>query len=339
MKIKINILKIMLFAFVLLSNNTYAVMYKVKKNDTLSGVLHAHGVKPLYGKNSKIRSIIALNVGKIKDNGNFINIGELIDLPLESDAPVTLVEVPQPIEQKVVKLNEVAAEENTPNTEVLREPSSDFPNSYFVIAPKLPFLKLKSTNNVFLGGTTISALSKQGYGLDLAWQVEYDNLINFFGEASVERFIMYQDTKVKTNNSDLTRIQVGVGGSFGFSPDLRIKSKLSMRTVSFLDLKSTTLINLESMAVPEIYVGVEKEIFSKQQLSGKADLHLLTFLPGTRGEFKSKTGIGAGFGVEVLHKNKGLFFGYDYRSLKINDIENKESTLNFGFKFLTEKLF
>lgn len=339
MKVKIHILKITLFALVLLSNNTYAVIYKVKKNDTLSGVLYAHGVRPLYGKNSKIQSIIALNRDKIKDNGNFINVGELIDLPLEVEAQPTFVEVIQPVDQNVAEQSKDVVEETTPLIKTIREPSDEYPNSHFAISPKLPFLKLTSTNNVFLGGTTVTALSKQGYGLDLAWQVDYDNLINFFGDASVEHFRMYQDSKYKTNKSDITRIQVGVGGSYGFTPDLRIKSKLSMRTVSFLDLKSPFLINLESMAIPEISVGIEKVIFTKKQLSGKVDMHLITFLPGTRGEFKSKTGIGGGIGVEVLHQNKGLFLGYDYRSMKINDIDNKESTLNFGFKFLTERFF
>lgn len=331
-------LKLAIPTLVVISQIAGAVTYTVRKHDTLSEVLHSYGIKNLYGKNGIVKATIKLNKHKIKDNGNFIKIGQIINLPIEEELMSKATDEAPAISTPIDQKEEVVAEVEKGPMSKRREPSDEYPYSHFEYAPRLAFLKLDSTNDVFLGGSNVTALSKFGVGIDLGWHVAYDDRFSFFGVGAFEYFSMYDDSKYVTNKSSIARFHAGIGGSYNYDPELKFNSKISMRTVSFVDVKSPTIINLESIPVPEVSVGVEKTVFAKKQLSGKVDLHVLAILPGSRGSYHSNMGAGFGLGTEVIHKNKGLFLNYDYRSQKIGDINNKEHILNFGFKFLGDNV-
>lgn len=306
------------------------VDYHIKKGDTLSRVLHDRGLEPLYGKNGFIKLTAKLN--KIKKSGDFVRAGEIIKLPVNDK-----------IESKIATIEiEVADEKNNESKEEIikksRTPSDEYPYSRFVYSPHLSFLRVDATNDVNFGGSSASALSEKGAGIDLSWHIFYDDRFSFFGLGSLNYFSFYKDSNYSLNHTNITRLHFGVGGIFEYSPGLKLTSKVSLREVSFLDVITPTTVNLESLSVPEIEVGLEKTVFAKKQLTAIWDAHLLGLLPSSRGNYKSKLGYGAGSSFEVVHKNKALFLNYDFRSLKVNEIKNKESSIVFGLKFFGENV-
>ncbi|MGZ3790263.1 MAG: hypothetical protein ACXVLQ_17150 [Bacteriovorax sp.] len=318
------------------------VSYKVKKGDTLSRVLRHHGIRPLYGESGFIKLTIKLNEGKIRKNGNFVRIGEIIQLQLskESDKKVATISPTQQetaLEKKAeieIKSDIIADEE----IKRFRAPSDEFPYSRFVYSPHLAFLRVDSTNDVKFGGSSVTALSKRGVGLDLAWHIFYDDRFSFFGFGSLDYFSFYNDPNYSLNNSSITHLHFGAGGSLNHSPDLKFTSRASLREVSFLDIRSPTTVSLESISVPEIEMGFEKTVFIKKQLKGIWGAHLSGLLPSSRGSYKSKWGHGLGSSFEVIHQEKALFLDYDLRSLSVNEIKNKEQSIVFGMRFFGENV-
>jgi hypothetical protein len=315
-------------ATVVLSSYVVAstVAYHVKKNETLSSILLNHNLKPLYGKNGFIEQAKKLNIGKIKRHGNFIRAGETINLPIVAEIEnQTIAQEPTPDIKK-----EIAKES--------RAPSDEYPYSHFIYSPHISFLKIDSSNDVNFGGSSVTALSKRGFGIDLTWHVFYDDRFSFFGYGSLNYFSFYSDPIYSFNNLSTSHLHVGAGGNFNYSAELKFTSKLSLRQISFLDVLTPSTINLESMTVPEIEMGFEKRLFVKKGLSANWGAHLEGLLPSSRGSYKSKLGYGAGTGIDLIHKNKALFLTYDIRSIQINEIDNKESTIMLGINFFGENV-
>lgn len=303
--------------------------YVVKEGDTLSTVLYAHDAGPLYGKHGLVRLTKKLNPGAIKKSGNFVFVGQIIKLPIiarpQSNAIVSEV---KPI------ISAVEPEKIT----VERAPSSISESMYahFVYSPHLSFLKVESSNDINLGGSSVTALSQKGVGADVAWHVFYNDRFSFYGFGSIDYYSLYEDPNYVLNNSSFTRFNFGVGGSYDFSSTLKFNSKLSLRDVTFLDVITPVSVSVESMPVPEVEAGLKTTLFTKDQLMGFWGINLVGLLPSSRGSYKSKLGFGAGTSFELKFKNKVLFLNYDHRSFKVNEIENKESSIMLGISLIGE---
>jgi len=291
-KVKAFPFKLLATAVAITSVSTIAgvVTYQVKKGDTLSNILYDHGLTSLYGENGFVKLTAILNGNKIKKNGDFVRVGAIIKLPIQDPVQKSLeVEKKVAIIEPIPKKNEDIIKES-------RAPSDEFPYSHFVYSPHLSFLKVDSANDVNFGGSNVSALSQNGFGVDLAWHIFYDDRFSFFGFGSLNYLSFYNDPNYTFNKTSSTQLHFGVGANFEYSPELRFTSKLSLRNVTFLDVITPTSINLESISVPEIEMGFEKTLFKKKKLSAKWSAHLAGLLPSSRGSYKSKLGYGAGTG-------------------------------------------
>jgi hypothetical protein len=320
-KAEISTFKLLVTCLALVSVGSFAgvINYKVKPGDTLSSILFDHNLGPLYGKNGLVKSTYKLN--KIKKAGDLIHIGAIIKLPVEDEVAIS-TPTPPILPQTVPQL----AQES-------RAPSDEFPYSHFVYSPHISFLKADSTNDIKFGGSTVSTYSKSGFGIDLAWHVFYDDRFSYSGFASLNYFSFYNDPSYTLNKLNSTPLHFGVGGCFEYSPELKFSSSIFLREIIFLDALTPLAINLESIAVPEIKLGIEKTLFTKKRLSGTVNAHINGILPASRGSYTSKMGYGAGAGFEMIHKNKSLFLNYNLRSLQISDIKNKENLIVIGMNF------
>lgn len=310
------------------SAHAAVVTYQVKKGDTLSKILKDHGLKPLHGKKGFINLTTKLNENKIKENGNFVLIGEMIVLPVKEvfEESITIKETP----------SDSSSEIETKTRSESRPLGEELPYSHFIYSPHLSFLRIDATNDVNLGGSNVTALSERGFGIDLEWHVFYNERISFFGFGSLEHFSFYKDPNYSFNNSTITRLHYGVGGKLQYLPELKITSSISIREVSFLNIMTPVSINLESIPVAEIVTGFEKTMFTKSQLTGVFGAHVSGVLPGRRGSYKSNLGFGIGAMTVVTHKTKSLYLTYNLRSLQVNEIKDKESLIVLGMSFLGE---
>lgn len=305
--------------------------YRVKKGDVLIKILKKFQVKPLYGKNGFINLVAHLN--KIKQNGNFLKIGQIIELPIKKDEIINVE-----IEKKVAQSSQPLESENKAEIylEISKESRTlidEFPNTQFIFTPKLTFLRVDVFNKTKFNGSSVSALSKTGFSLDISGKINYNEQLSIMGIGSLDYYTFYQDPNFVYNPQTLTRMHFGLGGLYKYSVDMTIKSKFLLREVSFLDIQTLKLVNLETMPLPEIYTGLEKTIFSQKKIEAKLEGHVSGFLPSSRQSYKSKLGYGVGTGLEIKQKKFGLVLSYDYRAIKVGDIKSKENEIVLGVNF------
>ncbi len=322
-------------AVVFLSVTASALEYSVKEGDTLSEILSRFNLYPLYGKNGFVKKTIHMNKSKIKKNGSFIRVGTLIELPMKSiahkkdKAPLLVAE-----KEPEVLLPETAS---APPPALLRNPSDsdEFPFSYFQLTPFVSFLRVDSNNANDFGGSQVTLLSKRGLGLKGSWNIAYDEKRTFFGFAIFEHFSLFTDPDFVFNHSSISRFHFGVGSQWKYSDDLSLTTKASLQEVSFLDVVNPLSVNVASITLPELSAGLKKSIATKKSFEANVGGRVALLLPSSTGSYHSKLGVGAGASLELRHKEKSLELAYDYRSLKISNIKNSESSIalmmNFSF--------
>jgi hypothetical protein len=334
---------------VVLALTAVASSYKIKEGDTLSGVLFQSNLGPLYGKNGFVNKTISLNKSMIKGDGSFIRIGDTIQIPDGEEGFIhsitKSVEVAKPIttqtQNEVVEQAQINEKKSLPElslpASLHRYPSDEYPYSYFKFSPYFSFLKIDSTNRTNLGGSEVILLSNKGVGVDGSWNIAYDEKRTYFGFASVEYFSLYTDPNYTFNHSSITRFHFGVGASFQCFPDFELTTKASLRNIGFLDVTNPQTINVASIITPELEVGMKKKVAAKKSFEANIGGHISGLLPSSVGSFHSKFGFGAGALVELKHKDKSMELTYDYRSLKINNVKNNESTIALMMNFTLGK--
>jgi hypothetical protein len=299
-----------------------ASSYQIKKGDTLSGILFKKKLKPIYGKNGYLKKTIQFNKSIIRKNGSFIRIGDIIQIPenhlKETHLLAKKIEVTKPVAAPVY---------------VQRNPSDEYPFSYFKLSPHFSFLRIDSTNPTGFGGSEVTLLSKKGIGINSSWNIAYDERMTYFGFASFEYFSLYSDPNYVFNHSSITRFHFGVGANLQSTSDLEVTTKATLREVAFLDVVNPQSVNIASITLLELEAGVKKRIAVKKSFEANIGGHFLGLLPGSVGSYHSKFGFGGGVLAEIRHKEKSLELTYDYRSLKINNIKNNESTIALVMNF------
>lgn len=321
-------------AIILLSAMASALEYTVKTGDTLSEILSSFNLSPLYGKNGFVKKTIRLNKGKIKKNGSLLAIGTVLELPAESR-----------IEEKNVLpvMAQMEGSEFTPEAIVPslnRNPSNDdeFPFSYFQLTPQFSFLRVDSNNANNFGGSRVTLLSKSGLGLNGSWNIAYDEKRTFFGFAGIEHFTLFTDPDYVFNRTNINRFHFGVGTNWQYSSDMAFTSKASLQEVSFLDIVNPLSINVASITLPELSAGVKKSIARKKTFEASLEGHGALLLPSSSGSYHSKLGFGLGAALDLRHREKSFALTYDYRSLKVSDIKNSESSIALLMNFSFDKI-
>ncbi len=303
-----------------------ASSYQIKKGDTLSDILFKKKLKPIYGKNGYLKKTIQFNKSIIRKNGSFIRIGDIIQIPNDH------LEEIHPLAQKI-EVKEPVAAPTSSQTSLQRYPSDEYPFSYFKLSPHFSFLRIDSTNTTSFGGSAVTLLSKKGIGVNGSWNIAYDERITYLGFASFEYFSLFSDPNYAFNHSSITRFHFGVGANLQSSPELEVITKATLREVAFLDVVNPQSVNIASMTLLELEAGVKKKLAVKKSFEANIGGHFLGLLPSSVGSYHSKFGFGGGVLAEIRHKEKSLELTYDYRSLKINNIKNNESTIALVMNF------
>jgi LysM repeat protein len=306
--------------------NPEGVPYLIKKRETL-GIISNN----VYQTPKRWREIWENNRPLIK-NPHIIYAG--FTLYYKKDE--TLIEKVLPELAELVK-NKKAEEVLSQNS--ARAPSSENPRSGFIYSPHFSFLKIMGTNDSKFGGSSVTALSSRGFGVDVKWNVVFNDVLSFFGFGSIDSYSFYEDPDYAFSNKKVNRINYGIGANYQYSDEWKLTSRFSLREVSFLDIITPAYVNLDSIYTPSLDVSADKTIYNNNQFKALWGIRLSTLLPATRGSYKSKMGYGGGTGFEVFHKNKSLFLTYDVRTINIKDIKGSESTLIFGFNFYGDSSF
>lgn len=312
-----------------------ASTYQIQEGDTLSDIIYQKDLKPIYGKNGYLNKIIKLNRDILKKKGSLLLVGQLIQLPDDKmeNKEVAAKEVVNPSEVKQVLADQSIAAVPQ-GIAVLLAPSNDHhPYSYFKLSPYFSSLKVDSTNLSKFGGTNVTLLSKKGVGVGGSWNIAYDEKKTFFGFASMEYYSLIDDPSYTFNKSTQSRMHFGMGALFQTSPELELSTSFAMREISFLDVRTPSNIDVSSVVVPELKLGVSKTILAKEKFSAKVGGHLMGLIPNQTGSYYAKMGYGGGVQMELHHADKSLLLIYDFSSQKIGEIKNNESVMTMLMNF------
>jgi hypothetical protein len=310
------------------------ITYEVQEDDSLVSILKKHGLSPLFGENGYIKSTKELNKIKIKNNGDLIHYGEKISLPLSKEHVNTTLKM-APVEKEK---NATTFEEKPLEKPKQKEVKKKILFSRLDLSTYFSFLKIDSMNNSKYAGTEVSAISKLGFGVNLSWYFYTNPKYSFYGFGVLDTFSFYPAPNYVYTNTNIRRIHFGVGENINFYHNYIFSSKLTFRQITFLDILTKHLVNLESITIPEMSFSLGNKIFIKSNITGTAEAHISAIGPGNVGIYNSKWGYGIGTGLEIIRKNKSLFLNYDFRNIKINEIQNKESVLVIGINFIGENI-
>jgi hypothetical protein len=84
---------------------------------------------------------------------------------------------------------------------------------------------------------------------------------------------------------------------------------------------------------------VKQKMAAKKSFEANIGGHISGLLPSSVGSYHSTFGFGAGVLAEIKHKDKSLELTYDYRSMKVNDVKNNESTIALMMNFTLGKTY
>lgn len=302
--------------------------YQVQKNDYLSNILQSLRLVPIYGKNGYLNEVITLNRLKIKKNGNLIQVGTQLVLPIRSIRKdvASNNEINKSIESNDIKETAIPIERETVD-------QSKKQYSFFKLSPMFTSLSIESTDDVRFGGTKTSNTTRDGVGVRGEWRIVMAPGLSLSAFASMSSLKFYDDTSYALTDTHFYRTSYGVGGEYGINSVSSIKSTAQFNQNYFLDVVTPANIQIRSISQVELKAAYSRNLFSMGLVKSDLGAGGLLILPSSRSQFNAKTGYGFNLDWTTEFRSKEIQVSYIRKIFKVNDISNQLSEIFVSLNF------
>jgi len=346
MKHQIKILMFILSVPIVASSDDRAYVI-IKKGDTISDVLYAKNVEPIYGPRGAMNEILKLNKRLRARQGHHVYVGEKIyignviprtETTLATTSSVTRT-APMEIfvESKKQKKNPVLAPVvSIPSRKIAETTDTDqddFNQTFsWKFSPSLSWKALSSSDSNNTQSAEISALSDAAYGLNFNYIMNFDSNIQVAAGLLLEASKFSQDPTIQLKEKSFFTKNF----SFGISAYHKWLFDFSMTDCFYLTSPNSTTVEIKTVAQPEFKTSYEHNFyqFKKAKIAGVFSGAIV--FPRPSSELETNMGYGAGASVEARLRNQVFSMGYDLRLLKAKT--NSTQSQNIFWKYSWETL-
>lgn len=316
--------------------------YLVKKGDTISSILYAENIKPIYGKHGALVLTLKLNPQIRQSRGK--KIFPNMKIILAHTEPPHIVIAAKNEQKKSPPTNQEAylgevvianAVKVMPQEQALidRTPSDNFKQSfYWEATPSLSWKNLSSTDDNIYRTSKIKALSNMNYGLGLTYGMHFEEDIDVYSKLALESVSFIEDSSIHLEKKNFLFSRFNVGILY----EQKWLLEVGMNDEFFLTSPATSRVEIKKVTLPEIKSGYQKDFY--QNLSAKLSYLLsgIAVLPRSIPGVESRLGYGFGAGIEAKLKNQSFIIGYDLKLLKAssNSTGNHNIYWNYVWKTL-----
>lgn len=323
--------------------------YVVKSGDTLSHILQAYDIVPLWGKHGSVKKVYSLNRANIR-NEDLVVPGNIIILPhraiaSESQGP------------SILRVEEIApTNPPSPPTEIPKAPApaskpippllarvpiensdDDLPVSHIEFFAGSGYSRIDSKNSA--NGSQATLLSKAITEFSLRWEQHWSEDIHSFIAWSYGRF-PFRSANVGQLNSDTQEsTSLYIGGNFQLSPKWKLEAMGGMKDFYFVPSYLAGTATLETKSLPTAEIRIIRQVAKIRSLALYASLGASWIGSSSDGSYTIQSG-SSYFGslrVEQKFTKHGIFAEMKYEDLSQAtsqfQIKRKDIFGRFGFSW------
>lgn len=303
-----------------------AFTYIAKEGDTLSDILYAYGIKPIYGPRGELEKTIKLNPHVKVDKGNRIYPGTKITLsanpPLDTRVSETKEESTNPIVNEVVPL--VIEKES-------RDVSNIFDQSFFwQLAPSVSWKQLSASDSNATQTSQANALSDMSYGASILYGMHFSEGFDIYSRLFVEAANFSSDNEILIVKKKMVSKALGVG--FFYKKKLQVEALMGEEL--FLTSPNATSIEIKKVSLPQVQSTYKNEFYQFQEAALSYAVSGKLLLPRAAPGIDPKLSYGGGLGVEAKLRNQSFLLGYEQTLLKSSG--NSTDSQNIFWRYTWE---
>lgn len=319
--------------FTMLSLNALAEdFYTVRPGETLSDILFAKEIGPIYGKYGNLQKMLALNPKLKNTNGDKLIPGmkiRLVDykaVEIDYNLPVAENENLLPAISARSVASDTAIHDPTP--EKKNEEISEFQQySFFKLSPDFSWVAINSVNDVNLGGTDVSNITSPGFGAKGEWRIVIYPETSLYVFSSLNLIKFYEDSAYSLTSTRFNRTSFGIGGEYGLSESLNIATDFQVNQNYFLEVVNPTNIQIRTLTQMELKTQFSKGLFKIGRVKSDLGLGGMILFPTTRNDYKAKLGYGLNIDWRTKFLSKEIEISYIHKIFRVNEIKNQSKEI------------
>lgn len=313
--------------------------YQLKKGDVISEILYEKDLLPLYGKKGYIKKVVHLNAGKVKKNGDLVNEGDILLIPMRpterkvasenvevipplaplevvgtATAPEAPTVAPVPTPAAPVPTPAVACEPTQVSTASGPEDKEQY--TFFRVMPQVSWLRVNSTSSNTSRQSDISALSKASPGLLMFFGIKYDDKIKYSLFSYISQINFYSDSAYDFKNRSFFRTAFGGGVDYEMSSTQSVGARAGLFDEFFLTSPSAGVLQAKTVQIPEVHFSYRKKFMEYKKAAVSYAVLGKAIIPYSTPDVKGKFGYGLGADLLVGFKGKSIRFFYNYSQAK-----------------------
>lgn len=307
--------------------------YIIKKNDTLTDVLYAKKLRPIYGKHGTLSKILKLNPHLRSHRGNKIFPDTKIVFA-EGEMPVRMIAESGELAKSIL-----ASQIQTPGQEQkesFKPPASsvdDFKQTfYWNASPSISWKNLTSTDENFYRRSSIQALSDTSYGASFLYGMRFEENVDIYSSFFLESVNFAQDNSINLIKKKFISSRFGVGGAYKKNWLLEI----AMNDEFFLTSPNSSTVEIKKVTLPEIRSSYIKSFYQYKEAELSYQMGGNLIFPRSSPEVDSHFSFGVGGALEAKLRNQSFRIGLDLNYLKAEG--NSTNSQNIYWKYTWENL-
>jgi hypothetical protein len=171
------------------------------------------------------------------------------------------------------------------------------------------------------------------------WRVVMSPETSLYIFSAIDFISFYKDSTFSLADSSFNRTSFGVGADVALNSTSKIESNIKVNQNYFIEMISSTNVQIREMTQVEIKSKYSKDIFSVGKVKSQIGIGGMAILPASRKEYKAKLGYGVEADWRVRFLTKEIQISYVRKEFKVNNIQNtvQEIMASLNFEFGREK--
>lgn len=337
-KKKIILKKTLLSAFSIgLASSVVAesVEYVIRKKDTLSEVLYAHKLLPIWGKEGSVAQTLKLNPDLKNSRGNFLRPGQTILLPIQKDDKTVAASSDRRPGQDQDNEQQVTPVEEKPVSQDSEITSNKSPHNYGKLKAGVYQFYTALEMQDKLRGETAEFLSRLNHGFYGSWEQQWDeNNRTFFTTRSEKH--TYESIGELYVGKTYNLMGISAGYERRLSDRFSVRGTLSAKERLFARATSLTSIILDRTLVREIEITPSYDLFSMGQFDLKAELSYAYLASGKTSHYSIQSGSRIGTALtltqhlQYIDLEGRVFYGVEEQDTTISTKKSEMAGIAIG---------
>lgn len=337
------------------------VRYTVRKGEILSNILYYKlGCSPVYGPNGLIKKVLKENPRLMEKDGNHVRPGQVLvirnncgktiaeetvqaekssEVMVQSDKPAQRIVQSENKAPEVIKTEAPLQREIKP---VIEEEAVETKiwYSYFKLAPQVSLLTIDGVYKDQYRNSKLSSESATNPGINAEFGYYNSDGLGIFLETGFSQVNFYSDPDIDVLNLHPVRQSYAIGARYMTDAKTQVIMKVGFSDKLFLNAPDVSTVKIEKVQLPEVSLGIKREVLRIERFAVEAGLSGKAILPRKAGVIDGNLGFGTEAELTLKIRNKGLRFFYSYSDQRssINDTTVSEMGLSliFSMSFLDQ---